>query len=210
MPFDAIVLSGGRAARLGGAAKAALLHHGVPLVVRAAEAASGARGLVVVGDGAAGLPARARVIRESPPFSGPAAALGAGLRELDRLHGPLPDETAPEFVLVLACDMPGVGRLVGPLLTAAAADGVDGAVAVDASGRPQPLAAVYRRWALRRVVGDRDLVGTSMRDVLSGLRLAELPAPDGATADVDTWSDAERLEVERAEVIGAGCARERE
>lgn len=214
MPFDAVVLSGGRATRLGGTTKAAMLHRGVPLVVRAVEAASGAGQVVVVGDGAPQLPGSVRVIRESPAFSGPAAALGAGILELDRLRGEQrgrdlgreATDAEPDLVLVLACDMPNVRPVVGRLLTAAEVPVVDGAVAVDVTGRRQPLAAVYRRSALLRAISGRELIGMSMRDILSELRLREVPAAIGAdptltdptadpTADVDTWADAARLDV---------------
>ncbi|HEY4153098.1 MAG TPA: NTP transferase domain-containing protein [Pseudolysinimonas sp.] len=193
MDFDAVVLSGGRASRLGGVAKAGLEFQGVPLLQRAIDACDGAQWVVVVGDGAPGLPQAVRVVREAPAFAGPAAALGAGIAALAR-------GGAPELVLVLACDMPSVADVVGDLLAAAAAaPTMDGVMATDESGRAQYLAAVYRVTplgaALRKHEHGSGLDGLSMRALLSDLRLAELTAPRGSTADIDDWDDAERLGV---------------
>ena len=83
-----------------------------------------------------------------------------------------------------------------PLLVAAldAAEGHDGARAVDAEGQPQHLTCVIRRPALDRAiqaVGPLD--GVSMRRLLEPLRMADVVVPPAATMDVDTWADADAV-----------------
>ena len=195
--YDAVVLSGGRGSRLGGVVKARLLSRAgatvVPLLRRAVSAAEGARRIVVVGDGVAGLPSTVHLVRENPAFGGPVAALDAGVQELER------EGRQEEFVLVLACDMPEIGQAVDGLLAAAASDPRhDGVLAIDAAGRAQYLAAVYRYTALRGALASaRELGvdGMSMRALLHGLQLGDCPVPLGTTDDVDDWDDAVRMGV---------------
>ncbi len=218
MAFDAVILSGGRASRLGGTAKATLLVDGRPLVIRALEAASGARTRVVVGDVAPGMPDGVLVTRESPAYGGPAAALGAGFAallesdpQLDPQTGPVTDRDS-DLVLVLACDMPWIGSAVTELLAAAASDPTcDGALAVDGDRARQYLAAVFRRRSLAAALTGHSLAGSaldgsaldgpaldglSMRRLIRDMTLAEVPVATHLSADVDTWSDVERLAVE--------------
>jgi molybdopterin-guanine dinucleotide biosynthesis protein A len=186
--WDAIVLAGGRGRRLGGIDKPALLVGGRSLLDTALAACTGARVTVVVG------PRRATVrdVRwtlESPPGSGPLAALAAGVAELGTAD-------ASGVVVVLAADLPSVdARVVGRLL-AAAQPGVDGAVVVDGTGRVQPLLAAYRRPALERALQDvHDLPNRPVRSMLDRLRLVEV-VDAAAAADIDTpddlarWADA--------------------
>lgn len=188
LPFDAVVLAGGRARRLGGASKPEVMLAGRRLIDRTLDAAASARAVVVVGPADVAPPGM-RVTREDPPGGGPVAGLAAGLAAL-------PDG-AP-LVLVLACDLPRVAGAVPALVDAvsrAPKDGVDGAVLVDRGGRAQPLAAAYRRAALDaalgRVVAGRGVEGASMRALLGGLRLVEVPDAAGHGVDVDTWVDVE-------------------
>src|SRR5262245_37357371 len=113
---------GGRAERLGGAAKGDLRVDGRTLLERVVAAAEVARERVVVGEaGASVLPAGVRVVREEPPFGGPAAAVAAGVRAL---------ASDGDAVLLLAGDQPFVAAAIAPLLgeleraNVAAADGV--------------------------------------------------------------------------------------
>jgi molybdopterin-guanine dinucleotide biosynthesis protein A len=192
MAFDAVILAGGRATRLGGTAKATLVFEGQPLLLRAVEAAAGARSLVVVGDAAPGLPEGVLVTRESPAYGGPVAALGAGFALL-----PVSDrQDENELVLVLACDVPGIGAAVVPLLRAARDDPtIDGALAVDPDGARQYLAAVFRRASLGSALRRSPLEGLSMRRLVEDMRLAEVPVAAGVADDVDDWADARRLRV---------------
>lgn len=188
--MDAIVLAGGRSSRMG-ADKASLMMDGRTLLQHAVAACAACDQVVVVGPAhlGAGL-AGVQVACEEPPFGGPVAGVAAGLEALG-LEG-------SELVLVVACDLPRVADVVTVLSDAASrfsplnGEGVpdggvqlDGVVLVDADGRRQPLAAIYRRAsldaALARLGSPRN---ASMRRLLANMRLTELPAPD-LTDDVD-------------------------
>lgn len=193
--FDAIVLCGGRSSRLGGESKASLVLDGATLLHRAVEAVRMARRVAVVGDPDAldltvRLDERLLLTREQPAFAGPAAAVATGHRLLEVVGEP------SVATVVLACDIPRAASAVLELLDALPAD-ADGVVAVDERGRRQHLLAVYRTSALSAAIGERDLVGASMRDLTTDLDLREVPVPEGSAADVDTWDDAAALGVKR-------------
>jgi molybdopterin-guanine dinucleotide biosynthesis protein A len=180
--LGAVVLTGGTGARLGGVDKAAIEVDGVSLLERALAAVAAATEVVVVGRPApTSRPVSWTV--EDPPSGGPAAGLLAGL---DRFEAP------PQLVAVLAVDMPRAhAGTVARLTWAVEGDpGVDGAVLLDADGRRQTLAAVYRLAALSRVrAGVSEANGLSMRKLVGGLCLAEVPAVGDEARDVDTWTD---------------------
>jgi molybdopterin-guanine dinucleotide biosynthesis protein A len=177
-PWDAIVLAGGRATRLGGTPKANLLVAGRSLLDRTLDAVSGAATVVVVGDVEA---PGAKVVQEEPRFAGPAAAIGAGLAEV----------TSP-WVLIAACDYPFIAEAVGPMLDARTGDGV---VAVDADGRRQHLLSLVSTSALQAAVAARaTLTDLAVHRLLAPLDLAEIALPPRATQDVDTWHDQEVAE----------------
>ena len=183
MIFDAIVLAGGRASRLGGTPKAELVVGGRSLLSRALDAAADSRNVVVVGTSSA-VPLGVLVTRESPAFGGPAAGIAAGLEALSV-------NPSADFVLVLACDVPHSAAAVDTLL-ARLTDGPHGVIAVDSEGHRQPLLGVYRTEALASAVRERgsDIQNLSVRALLSGLDLADVPVPPGSTDDIDTWTDA--------------------
>ena len=187
--WDAVVLAGGEARRLGGMDKPALVIGGTSLLDVALAACTGARIRVVVG------PRRPTTesvewTREDPPGSGPLAALGAGIAALPG---------GSDAVVVLAADLPSVdAALVGQLLAAVQAQReVDGAIVVDAQGRAQPLLAAYRRRPLERAV---DALGVlrdkPVNDLLDLLALSEIVAADAA-ADIDTPADLARWSRDR-------------
>ncbi|MFI9259002.1 NTP transferase domain-containing protein [Streptomyces sioyaensis] len=191
--YDAIVLAGGAARRLGGADKPALSVGGRPLLDRVLAACPDAARTVVVGPGR---PTARPVVRalEDPPGGGPLAALEAGLRHT----------TAP-VVLVLSADLPFLtAATVHHLLAAATAGGTgpgggaaprDGAMLRDASGRDQPLVAAYRSGPLRRELarlraGHGTLAGLPLRALWAELVLERVPdARSTASFDCDTWED---------------------
>jgi molybdopterin-guanine dinucleotide biosynthesis protein A len=192
--IDAIVLAGGRAARLGGASKAALSLGGHSLLERTLSSLTTARQIVVVGDRtdivAAAPDALITVAREVPAFAGPAAAIAAGIDALGAARS--------DFTVVAGCDMPAIGNAIDMLL-AAVREGSDGAVAVSTDGRAQPLVGVYSTRSLRECIARHraagDLENLSVRALLSTLDPAPVSVPDGSTDDVDTWVDAARLGV---------------
>ncbi|MEU9721058.1 NTP transferase domain-containing protein [Streptomyces sp. NPDC047976] len=185
MSYDAIVLAGGAARRLGGADKPTLHVGGRTLLDRVLAACPDAAETVVVGTRRA----TARPVhwtREDPPGGGPVAALDAGIRRT----------TAP-LVLVLSADLPFLDRdTVHALLAAAAgAANTDGALLRDADGRDQPLVAAYRTEPLRREIAllateHGTLHGLPLRALTEELDLARIGAAEPlASFDCDTWED---------------------
>jgi len=195
----AIVLAGGRASRLGGAAKPLLEVAGRSLLDAALDAARAAGCAPILAVGPEAETGTDVVwLREEPPFGGPAAALAAAL----------PHVGGAELVLVLASDLPQAGEAVPLLLDAlgneeargaaappddaATARTIDGAVLVDGAGREQWLTAVYRAGALRAAVDGVETRDAPLRELVGGLRLIRVPDPGGLADDVDTWEDLER------------------
>ncbi|MES2867290.1 MAG: NTP transferase domain-containing protein, partial [Actinomycetota bacterium] len=72
-----IVLGGGRSARLGGVDKSAVEVDGIALIDHVYAAIRGCRPVIAVGPDGIGRHG-VRVVREDPPFGGPAAAVAAG------------------------------------------------------------------------------------------------------------------------------------
>jgi molybdopterin-guanine dinucleotide biosynthesis protein A len=182
--WDAVVLAGGRARRLEGVDKAALVLDGRTLLDRALAATADARTRIVVGP-TRPAPPDVRFVLESPRYGGPVAALAAGL-------GALP--SGASAVAVLAADQPNVEAAL-PCLLATDLDGADGVVAVDPDGRDQPLLAFVRTAALAEALATLtarrgDLDGAALRDVLPALAVIRLPLPAALCADVDTPADA--------------------
>ncbi len=185
--YDAVLLAGGRASRMSGIDKTALVADGLALSDHAVAAAARARSVVLVGlrDGRTAQDGGV-VTREDPPFGGPVAGIAAGLVAVP--------EPAP-WTLVLACDLVRPERAVDALLRAAddTAD-VDGFVAVDEDGRRQPLLALYRSSALREAVQALgDPTDAAVRRLTAGLRLVEVLLAAGLCADVDEPADAARV-----------------
>jgi molybdopterin-guanine dinucleotide biosynthesis protein A len=197
--FDAVVLAGGKSSRLGGVPKAQLGYAGATLLEHALEAARGAGSIVVVGPDPGTLPDGTLTAREEPPFAGPAAAIAAGLLALGQDAGQ-PRKRAP-WVLVLACDMPLAASAVPVLLREVAGhQDTDGAMAVSADGRNQPLLGIYRVSSLLREVqaaGEvAGLANLAVFRLLASLDLLAVAVPAGSTDDVDTWDDAAALGVD--------------
>ncbi len=202
MLFDAIVLTGGRSSRLNSVPKSEFVVDDATLLDRTLGAAKNAHRIAVVGlEPLTDLPAGVVLVREEPPFSGPVAAIAAGIAALTASTDDAADGESDAF-LVLACDMPHIRHAVPSLLAGLdAAPLVDGAIAIDDGGRRQPLAAVYRTHALIAALeaasgstqGGGQLAGLAMFRLLDHLTLVDIHVPHDATADVDTWDDAVRL-----------------
>ncbi|MGA5549472.1 NTP transferase domain-containing protein [Streptomyces pseudogriseolus] len=180
--YDAVVLAGGAARRLGGADKPAVRVGGRPLLDRVLAACADARTTVVV----AGPRPTARPVtwaREDPPGGGPVAALDAGLRHVTAEH-----------VVLLSADLPFLdGRTVGALLDALRRGAADGVLLTDADGRDQPLVAAYRTPSLRRELAALSArhggtAGLPLRRLTGALDLFRISDPV-ASFDCDTWDD---------------------
>ncbi|MFF4758880.1 NTP transferase domain-containing protein [Streptomyces sp. NPDC001292] len=190
LAYDAVVLAGGAARRLGGADKPGLRVGGRALLDRVLAACADAHTTVVVADPRP--TARpVRWAREEPAGAGPLAALDAGLRH-----------TTADHVVVLSADLPFLEPdTVRRLLTALRAGRADGVLLTDADGRDQPLVAAYRTRALRQALAALARTasdgGSAQGGALTGLPLRRLTAaldltrvPDGlASFDCDTWDD---------------------
>jgi molybdopterin-guanine dinucleotide biosynthesis protein A len=162
--YDAIVLTGGRARRLGGAYKPGIVVGGQSRAARVAAAVAEAARVVVVGPPAPGVAADV-VTSESPAGGGPAAALEAGLAHV----------TAP-VVAALAGDLPFLTRdVVDELRLALAVDPTSAAaVLVDDTGRDQPLCAVWRTDLLRDALATLGDPGDGYGDVLGRFGSSEV------------------------------------
>lgn len=205
----AILLAGGRASRVGGAAKTLFEVGGRTLLDGAITAAraSACAPITIVGPRPDEQPEGARPnghapesptptahaldwLREDPPFGGPAAAAVAALRDWEGRGIPL-----PEWTLLLACDLPrvddAVSRLWNDILLLPA--DTDGVCLADAASRPQWLTGAYRTSALLRAARALPEAGrnASIRALMDGLAIVVLRAPDELTSDVDTWEDLE-------------------
>jgi molybdopterin-guanine dinucleotide biosynthesis protein A len=178
--WDAVVVAGGRGRRLGGRDKPALELAGRSLLDIAVDAVAAARTAVVVGPRRpVGRPVR--WAREEPAGGGPLAALAAGVRALP---------PGSDIVAVLAADLPAVDAGTVESLVQGV-DG-DGTVAVDSTGRPQPLLAAYRTAALMRAlaaIGEPH--GQPMGRLLRALSFATLDV-GSAAEDIDTPGDLAR------------------
>ncbi|MFE6711603.1 NTP transferase domain-containing protein [Streptomyces sp. NPDC057695] len=212
-PYDAVVLAGGAARRLGGADKPGVRVGGRPLLDRVLAACRGAERTVVVGDPRPTVHP-VRWTREDPPGGGPLAALDAGVRALGEgagdaaagANGAGTDAPGPSgaqaagddggVLLVLSADLPfldddTVHRLLGALADHPEAEA---ALLTDAGERDQPLVAAYRTAPLRRelarIAEERGtLADGPLRRLTGALGLTRVAAGPHASFDCDTWED---------------------
>lgn len=186
--LTALLVSGGKATRLGGITKTALTANGVPLIKRALSAVRGVSPhcpAVVVGD-TDGLDDLGHVthLRENPPFSGPAAAIAAGV-----------EHVTTDLVAVLAADLPLIdAHTIRALIDAVGQ--ADCAVAVDPTGRVQYLTAVWRTRALAQVVSAAEVAHRPARTLYDRCEWVPVHLEQTTTADIDTYADAQRFGVD--------------
>jgi len=177
-PFNAVVLAGGTAARLGGVDKGSVEHAGRTLLCWALDAVVDAGEVVVVGDP---VPTERPVTftREDPRHGGPVAALLTGRDALLRDR---------PWLAVLACDMPYLTPETFRRLREAGA-GRAGAVLVGPDERRQ-LAFVVAPAALDAVrPGHEAQHGAALHALLALLDLADVASVGDEHRDVDTWAD---------------------
>jgi molybdopterin-guanine dinucleotide biosynthesis protein A len=190
--FAAVVLAGGAARRMGGAAKPAVRVGGTPLLTRVLEAAERARPRIVVGplELTPLLRSGVSLTIEEMPGTGPVAGLAAGVHLLtDTVHD----------VAVLGSDLPFVTADVLDRLRAELSGSVEVAVLVDNSGRPQWMCSVWHRKALvSRLERLGDLAGRSMRELVDGAQVQyltiQVPAGPPPWFDCDTDEDVRQAE----------------
>lgn len=210
----AVVVAGGASRRLNHVPKASLSDGTSTLLDCALEAVAAASPRVVVGPESLPLPPSVLRTRENPPFSGPAAAIHAGLEciaaDCERSQTP-----APDWCLILGVDTPRIAPAVQQLIAAArgveqtcaeraagfsSSTGSEAPAASEASagfwgvseGIYQPLVGIYRFEAIRSVfsTGTTD---ASVRSFLRRLNPVAVQMSAADTADVDTWEQAQAL-----------------
>ena len=178
MGFDAVILAGGAARRLGGADKATIEVGGRTLLARVLDAVAAAARVVVVGPRRPGSRA-IKWVQERPPGGGPVHALAAGTSVVEQ-----------PLVVAVAVDLPFVTTAVIERLLAAVGDH-DAAVVRDSAGTPLPLLGAYRSARLRaRLEGLGGTAGAAMRDVLAGMDVVFVDDHE-ASLDCDTWEQVE-------------------
>ena len=210
----AVVVAGGASRRLNHVPKASLSDGTNTLLGCALEAVAAASPRVVVGPESLPLPPEVLRTREDPPFSGPAAAIHAGLECIaaacERSQTPVPN-----WCLILGVDTPRIAPAVQQLIAAAqSAERAAGFSPADseatagselsegsessagfwgvAEGIYQPLVGIYRFEAIRSVfsTGTTD---ASVRSFLRRLNPVAVQMSAANTADVDTWEQAQAL-----------------
>ena len=120
--------------------------------------------IIVVGPDRAGFDARVQVTQETPAFSGPVAAIAAGMKLV-----------RTELVSVFATDMP-FGPLLLPQLMDSLNETCDAVLPQDGTGFVQPLCALYRVEALNRALSSLEtVIDQSMRKLVAHMRVVQVP-----------------------------------
>jgi molybdopterin-guanine dinucleotide biosynthesis protein A len=181
-PYAAVVLAGGRGARLGGRAKPQLVVGGRTILDAVLAAVADADQRIVVGPRQP-VPDGVLVVREQPPGGGPVAALRAGL-----------EHVSTDVVAVLAGDLP----FLTPALLAGLRSRLtgDGVLVVDDAGRDQLLLGIWRTACLRAAL-PAVAAHVPLRRVLAPLAVRRFhpEVADGAPppwTDCDTPADLDR------------------
>jgi molybdopterin-guanine dinucleotide biosynthesis protein A len=192
-PYTAVVLAGGKAARLGGQAKPQLLVGGRPILAAVLDAVADAERRLVVGPPQP-VPPDVRLVREHPPRGGPVAAVRAGLADV-----------GTDVVVVLAGDLPfltpGLVRQLRERLTG------DGVLVVDDTGRDQYLLGAWRTSALRAAMAAVPPGPTSLRKLFAPLAVRRL-RPEVVPGAPPPWLDCDTpADLERARALAAGRER---
>ena len=185
VPWAAVVLAGGRGARMGGVDKPRIQVDGRTLLARVVAGIPADVPIVVVGPAPGdAIDREVGVVREEPVFGGPVAALAAAL----------PGVSTP-IVGLVGGDMPAAGSLLARL--AKEWDGEPALVPVDASGRRQPLCSVLATDRLRAALDALgDPADRSLRDLLLLVDVRERPLDAEESAllvDIDVPEDLDRI-----------------
>ena len=181
-----VVLSGGRARRLG-QAKALIDLQGRSAMRVLLDAVPSETPVIVVGECAPDVGRSVQVLREEPVFSGPLHALGTAVSQA----------VSTDSFITLAVDLPLVTTqtlALLPKLGVSAAEPYPQAVLpVDASGRRQALAGAYDTQAVRAGIAKLGTtVDRPMAALLDHLVVLEVPIDRAEAAnylDIDTPTD---------------------
>ena len=175
-----LILAGGASRRFG-ADKALAELAGVPFValVHASLAAHAGSVLIATGAEPRAYPVAARVVTDAVADGGPLAGLVAGL-----------EAAATPWVLSAAVDLPYLTPAALRPLLAAASDGADVLVALDADGRRQPTCALWRTRTVAPVARQSLADGRlALHGLLDRLTVREVPLEGGALHNVNAPGD---------------------
>ena len=170
------VLAGGASRRMG-LDKALLEFHGKPLLVRAAELLDRHVDSVAI----VGNPERYRklgfaVIPDTIPNRGPLAGICAAL-----------GNSAHEWNLILACDMPLVGNALLEILVDRARLTQADAVVPETPQSPQPLCAAYHRRCLPAIKRTLEHSEASVHEALRDIRIDVITPSELRLAGIEDW-----------------------
>ncbi len=173
-----LVLAGGGSTRFG-QDKAMVPVDGSPMVQRVFDALSNVAPRVLVSTGAEDRPyATAGRVRDVFPGRGPLAGLHAGLRAC-----------RTTWLMVVACDLPFLRSRDLETILAARTRDAQAVVAVDSSGRLQPLCGCYHVSVLP-VAEDMLTSGESaVHGLLERIARTEVPLPDTSLHNVNHPED---------------------
>ena len=175
-----IALSGGTSSRFGADKSQAILGH-QKLIQHVLSDIPSEFEIIIVGPNPHISEVNYQCIQEDPAGGGPVAGIAAAL-----------DLCSSETIGVIATDMPfAISHMVHLISGMSAHD--DAVMYVDSKGFKQPLAAIYRREALEiAILKFAQTQGESMRNLISGLKIREIPMSpevEKAMIDVDTPHD---------------------
>lgn len=179
--WSVLVLSGGRSARLGHDKTRATIG-GRTLLDHVLSSIPASVPCIVVGPKPATTPRAVVIATEDRPGGGPVSGIATGLAHV-----------STPIVIIWAADMPFAGTLVASLAADMTRSDADALIAVDDTGRHQPLAAAYRTKALRSALAQLgNAHGRAVHELLARINVVEVrvkpeDAPD--LLDIDTGDD---------------------
>lgn len=180
--WSVIILTGGRARRMGGLDKSEITLGAVSNFERILNAIPPATKVIAVGPSNFTRP-NMFWCREIPNFGGPVAALSAALNS---------GYVTEERVVILAVDMPYCGEILTSLVQECTPE-VDAVLAIDQAEIMQSLCGCYWVQPLENAMNSLSNVqGSSMRSIISMLCVKGYKPPDskiGLIFDLDTTED---------------------
>ncbi len=183
--WSAIILTGGTSKRFGSDKSEAKIA-GRALIDHVISEIPAETPIIVVGPDRTAFEPRVQVTQETPAYSGPVAAIAAGLKLV-----------RTELVAVFATDMP-LGPLLTPQLLNSMNEDCDAVLPLDTSGFIQPLCALYRVEALSRALSTLETVnGASMRKLVAKMRVLQVDIDReqaGLLMDIDTRENLTEVE----------------